>query len=85
MDTNLFTFIFYNVGFCLAYFPALLLDSLLTPIVIVLYGRVVFGFVRGVWKYQKGFNSDFLSELGMSEEERARCKFETIDKIQQGR
>lgn len=78
-------FIFYNVGFFFAYFPALLLDMLLTPLVIVLYGRVVFGFVRGVWKYQKGFNSDLLTEMGMTEEERRRAHFQTLEKIEQGR
>lgn len=75
---DLFAVIFYNIALVLAYIPAFVMDLILTPIVLVIYGKIVFGFVRGVWKYQKGLTSDCLRSMFMSEEERARHRFKTL-------
>lgn len=81
-DSNFFikvaSFIFYNAALILAYIPALVMDMLLTPLVLLIYGKFIFGFIRGIWKYQKDFNSESLDGMWMSSEERARHSFKTI-------
>ncbi len=57
-DWSILTFIINMSYLCFAYIPALILDFLVTPFILITRGEFVFGFINGVYIYQR----DYLKE-----------------------